>query len=128
FDANGVADPRVELSTRPAPSSGRDQSLSRSAARRLLERDDVYLVVASEGDLPIGFALAYELPRRDDDGTMLFVHELAVRKGRRREGLGRKLVDALWEVARRRHVTQGFVLTKESNEAAMAFFSGLGDT
>src|SRR5438132_895708 len=61
-------------------------------ARRFLARPDVHLLVASEGNELVGFALAYELLRRRGDPMELRVEEVAVRRSRRRQGIGRRLL------------------------------------
>jgi ribosomal protein S18 acetylase RimI-like enzyme len=57
---------------------------------------------------------------------MMFVYEIGVRDDRRRTGVGRALFDELRTICRDRGIAQGFVITSESNETAMAFYESLG--
>ncbi len=108
-------------------SAEKRKPLDQLAARRFLDRSDVVLLVAMQGDEPIGLLLAYELPRRHDgDASMLFIHEVRVRAGRRREGIGQKLFEALWARCRERDIRQAFTLSHEPNKAATAFYDSMG--
>lgn len=52
-----------------------------------LRRDEHYMLIAEDGGRPIGYVLAYRQPSR--------VSLLEVHPDRRREGVGRALVDAV---------------------------------
>jgi ribosomal protein S18 acetylase RimI-like enzyme len=91
----------------------------------LLRDERAFLLVAFEADRPIGFVLAYELPRRHGDPSILFVYEIGVDEDRRRQGVGTALMNELARLARERGLREGFVLTEESNAPAMAFYASL---
>jgi ribosomal protein S18 acetylase RimI-like enzyme len=95
-------------------------------ARRFLARPDVHLLVASEGDEPVGFTLAYEMLRRRGDPMELRVEEVAVRRGRRREGVGRRLVEELWAIGRDRGAAGAIVITRAGDRDALAFLRAIG--
>jgi aminoglycoside 3-N-acetyltransferase I len=92
----------------------------------LLDDDRTIMLAAFEDHEPIGFVLAYELPRRHGHAAMLSVYEIDVDADRRRAGIATALMDHLGELARERGIADGFLLTNESNEAAMAFYASLG--
>lgn len=96
------------------------------AAAQLLASDDDHLFVVFEGDDPIGFLLAHELKRRDGAGRTLFVYELGVRADRRRQGVGRRLLEEAFALARQRGLARAFVMTSEANAAAMALYRAVG--
>jgi ribosomal protein S18 acetylase RimI-like enzyme len=109
---------RIEPVTKPPPT---DQSAS-----DLLASGDDHLLVAFEGDDPIGFVLAHELKRRDGEGRRLFVYEVGVRYDRRRQGVGRRLLEETLRIGSDRGIAKAFVITNEANEAATALYRAVG--
>jgi GNAT superfamily N-acetyltransferase len=107
-----------------------DEAVVRALAERepqtaLLADESAIFIVAFDGEAPVGFVLAYELPRRHGDASILLVYELEVREDRRRSGVGTALMEELATLARGRGIREGFVLNEESNEVAMAFYASL---
>jgi ribosomal protein S18 acetylase RimI-like enzyme len=92
----------------------------------LLADDRTLFFVAFEEDEAIAFVLAYELIRRHGDPSSIFVYEIDVDEPYRRRGVGTALMHAVEGVAGERGISEGFVLTSESNEAAMRFYESLG--
>jgi GNAT superfamily N-acetyltransferase len=58
-------------------------------------------LVAFDGERPMGFVLAHELPRRHGDPSNLLVYEVDVAEVYRRRGVGKALLDDLATLARR---------------------------
>ena len=100
--------------------------LDEPGAASFLAREQNLVLVAFDGDRPVGMLLAYELDRRHGDPRVLFIYELGVDAGYRRRGIGRELLRRTRRLARARGVKEGFVLTEESNEAAMALYASEG--
>ena len=94
----------------------------------LLSDERTIFLVAFDRDDPIGFLLAYELLRRHGDPSHLFVYEVGVDEGRRRQGVATTLFRELARLALARGIRTGFVLTNESNEAAMELYRSVGGT
>ena len=92
----------------------------------LLADERTIFLVAFDRDDPIGFLLAYELLRRRGDPSQLFVYEVGVAEGRRRQGVATTLFRELERLALARGIRTGFVLTNESNEAAMELYRSVG--
>jgi ribosomal protein S18 acetylase RimI-like enzyme len=92
----------------------------------LLADERTIFLVALDRDEPVGFLLAYELLRRRGDPSQLFVYEVGVDEGRRRQGVATALFRELAHLARARGIRAGFVLTNESNEAAMELYRSVG--
>ncbi|HEU5215236.1 MAG TPA: GNAT family N-acetyltransferase [Gaiellaceae bacterium] len=88
----------------------------------LLADPRTLMLVAFDGDRPVGFVLAHELPRRHGDRAKLFVYEVDVAAGHRRRGIGKALLAHLAGLARERGIRVGFVLTDEDNLAANELF------
>jgi ribosomal protein S18 acetylase RimI-like enzyme len=95
-------------------------------ARELLDDERTIFLVAFDGDLPVGFVLAYELVRRHGDPSKLFVYEVDVTETHRRRGIGKALLTGLDRIARARGIREGWVLTDRTNEAAIALYRSVG--
>jgi aminoglycoside 3-N-acetyltransferase I len=107
-----------------------DEAVVRALADRepqtaLLADERTIFLAAFDAEFPVGFVLAYELPRRHGDASILFVYEIDVQEERRRQGVATALMNELARLARERGIREGFVLTEESNEPAMAFYASL---
>jgi ribosomal protein S18 acetylase RimI-like enzyme len=94
----------------------------------LLADPRTLLLVAFDGESPVGFVLAHELPRRWKDRSKLFVYEVDVVESHQRRGIGKALLAQLAELARERGVRIGFVLTDEDNVPANALYRSAGGT
>ena len=95
-------------------------------AARFLADDSNHLLVAFDGDEPVGLLLAHKLLRRHGDEPKMHLYELGVREDYRRRGIGRQLIEAFGDLCRERGARRAFVLTDEANEAAMAVYGSAG--
>jgi ribosomal protein S18 acetylase RimI-like enzyme len=84
------------------------------------------LHVAFDGERPLGFVLAHELPRRHGDPAKLFVYEIDVAESHQRRGIASALLARLSELARERGIRTGFVLTEPANGPANALYRSAG--
>ena len=94
----------------------------------LLADPRTLLLVAFDGERPVGFVLAHELPRRHGDRASLFVYEVDVAETHRRRGIASALLAHLAGLARERGIRVGFVLTEPDNEPANALYRSSGGT
>jgi GNAT superfamily N-acetyltransferase len=92
----------------------------------LLQDPRTIFLVAFEDGQPVGFVLAYELPRRHGFNVTLCVYEVEVYAAHRQRGIGGRLLRELEQLARRRGVEERFVLTDADNNAAMRLFESVG--
>ncbi len=95
------------------------------ATRRVLAEPTHHLLVAYDGDAPLGFVSGVELTH-PDKGTEMFVYELGVDESARRRGVGRTLVQALAAVAREQGCYDMWVLADADNAAARATYARAG--
>ena len=84
------------------------------------------MLVAFDGERPVGFVLAHELPRRHGDRAKLFVYEVDVAESHQRRGIGKALLARLADLARERGIRIGFVLTDPGNGPANALYRSAG--
>jgi ribosomal protein S18 acetylase RimI-like enzyme len=99
---------------------------TRTPQTDVLHDQRTFLLVAFDGEQPVGFVLAHELPRRHGDPTQLLLYEVDVAESHHRRGIGKALLDELASIARERGIVEGWVLTDEDNEAAMALYRSAG--
>jgi ribosomal protein S18 acetylase RimI-like enzyme len=104
-----------------------DQPLRDDAIDRFLAADDHHLLLALDGDEPVGFVTGVELTHPDKGGEM-FLYELAVDEPARRRGYGTALVEALLAIARERGCRGMWVLTDDDNQAALGAYRKAGAT
>ena len=90
-------------------------------------RAETALVVASEDSAVRDWVYGHELVHPDGERTML-LYALDVAEGSRRRGIGRALVAALVDHARRRDCTEVWVLTDDDNPAGLATYRSAGGT
>ena len=83
------------------------------------------LVALAERTTPIGFVSGVETTH-PDKGTEMFLYELSVHPDHRRRGVGRALVEALAELARRNGCYGMWVGTERENAAALATYRAAG--
>jgi aminoglycoside 3-N-acetyltransferase I len=114
--APGDEDVVRELATYDAPGD----PVALLADRRTL------MLVAFDGERPVGFVLAHELPRRHGERAKLFLYEVDVCASHRRRGIGSALLARLAELARERGIRVGFVLTDPGNGPANALYRDAG--
>ncbi|HEY2219921.1 MAG TPA: GNAT family N-acetyltransferase [Gaiellaceae bacterium] len=94
----------------------------------LLADPRTVMLVAFDGERPVGLVLAHELPRRHGDRSKLFVYEVDVAESHQRSGIASGLLERLAELARERGIRAGFVLTDEDNVPANALYRSAGGT
>ncbi|UCH33793.1 MAG: GNAT family N-acetyltransferase [Armatimonadota bacterium] len=102
----------------------REVEMGHMAAFLAEERN--YLIAAHLDQQPVGFALAYELPRVDGPKPMMLFYEIEVAEAHRRRGIGKALVEHLKRICEERGCAKMFVVTSESNVAAMALYVSTG--
>jgi ribosomal-protein-alanine N-acetyltransferase len=103
-----------------------DYSVTHEGARRFLEREGNHLVIAFVDGAPAGFVSGTEILHPDRQDPELFLNELGVDAAFRGRGIGRALVDKLWEIARGRDCRGMWVLTDDENEAACKTYAAAG--
>ena len=91
-----------------------------------LKNETNVLLVALEGETPVGFALAYALNRMDSPASMMLLYEIEVAESHRKQGAATALIGALKDICRERSMVKMWVLTNESNRAAMRTYESTG--
>lgn len=81
--------------------------------------------LAREGTEILGWAWGYR-QLRPDGCSMLLLYEIEVTESRRREGIGRALLEAFLDVGRREGHQKMWLITGEDNEAAKSLYESAG--
>jgi ribosomal protein S18 acetylase RimI-like enzyme len=121
---------RIEPATAPAAlvaaSHLFDHPVDRAGAQRFLDAPGHHLLLGFDEDgRAVGFVSGVETTH-PDKGTEMFLYELAVDEGSRRQGVGRALVEALAAVARERGCYGMWVSTDLDNAAARQTYTSAG--
>ena len=102
-----------------------DQIIPAEGARAFLDAPGHHVLIAHEGDEPVGFVTGVELTH-PDKGTEMFLYELAVDPTFRRQGIGTALVAALRDLAADRGCYGMWVLTDSHDAGAIATYRDAG--
>jgi ribosomal protein S18 acetylase RimI-like enzyme len=95
--------------------------------RTLMTRDDALAVIAKDGPEIIGYAIGRitTLPSFFEHRFRGYIHDVYVREAYRRQGVGRRMVEAILDWLRSRGVTM-VELTVAANNDATAFWERMG--
>ena len=100
-----------------------DDPIDPARAEEFLADPRHHLVVAIDKAAVVGFASAIHYLHPDKARPELWINEIGVAPAHRNRGLGRRLLDALLDVARRAGCAEAWVLTDPTNAAAIQLYS-----
>jgi ribosomal protein S18 acetylase RimI-like enzyme len=104
-----------------------DNPIDTDLAREFLADPRHHIAVAIDDGVVVGFASAVHYIHPDKRPEM-WINEVALAPTHRRRGLAKEMLKALFEVGRANHCTMAWVLTHQTNAAAMALYSSVGGT
>ena len=93
---------------------------------RLLSSSNFVAVTALADGKVIGGIAAYVLPKFEQARSELYIYDLAVDEGHRRQGVATAMVAALQELAAERGVHVIYVQADHGDEPAIALYTKLG--
>ncbi len=102
------------------------EPMSVAYVRRLLERDDFWVLAATAGARAIGGVTAHALPLTRVEGLELFIYDLAVHPDFQRRGVGRALMTELTTQAANAGIPVAWVPADNEDEHALEFYRSLG--
>jgi ribosomal protein S18 acetylase RimI-like enzyme len=97
----------------------------KTIAKFLSNSHNILISAEFDGTL-VGQVIGYILERWDISLPMFFLYSIDVAENYRRRGIGTALIAAIREIGRAEGCTEGFVLTNESNFAAMQLYQSTG--
>jgi aminoglycoside 3-N-acetyltransferase I len=92
----------------------------------LLGRADFWVFAATETDRVVGGLTAHTLLMTTSERAEVFLFDIAVAPDRQRQGIGRRLIQALRREATSLGLSTVFVLADDADSEAKAFYAALG--
>tara|TARA_R110002094_G_scaffold191384_1_gene165784 strand:- start:215 stop:658 length:444 start_codon:yes stop_codon:yes gene_type:complete len=102
-----------------------DHPVDSGLAAEFLNDPRHHLAVALVEGCVVGMASAVHYVHPDKQPE-LWINEVGVAPGYQRQGIAKKLLDALMEVGRRKNCGEAWVLTERSNPVAMKLYAAVG--
>src|SRR5262245_20799961 len=93
---------------------------------RLLASDSFIALAAVKGDDVVGGLAAYELKKFEQQRSEVYIYDLAVAEGHRRQGIATALIHELKTIAASRGAYVIFVQADHGDDAAIALYTKLG--
>jgi ribosomal protein S18 acetylase RimI-like enzyme len=103
-----------------------DDPIVEPAAQEFLNDPRHRLVVALDNNVVVGFVSAVIYIHPDKPTPELWINEIGVAPTHQRQGIGKHLLQAMLEEARRSGCTEAWVLTERENTAAMMLYNSAG--
>ena len=103
-----------------------DNPIDARAAREFLRDSRHRLAVAIDGGIVVGFVSAVLYVHPDKPAPELWINEVGVASSHQGRGIGRRLMEATLEEGRGAGCTEAWVLTDQSNQAAMRLYEAAG--
>lgn len=94
--------------------------------RRLLGGPTFIALAAVSDDFVVGAAAAYELPKYEEARSEIYLYDLAVDEGHRRQGVATALIEELRFIAAERGAWVVFVQADYGDDPAVALYTKLG--
>ena len=94
--------------------------------RVLLGKSTFIALAALDGQEVVGGLAAYVLEKFERERSEVYVYDLAVAEAHRREGIARRLIEALKPIARARGAWVIYVQADRGDAAAIALYESLG--
>jgi ribosomal protein S18 acetylase RimI-like enzyme len=104
-----------------------DDAIDLQRAEEFLADPRHHLAVAIEDELVVGFVSAVHYVHPDKRRPEMWINEVSVAETHRRQGLGKRLMNAVFDVGRELGCTEAWVLTDRENTAAMNLYSAVGN-
>ncbi len=104
-----------------------DGAIDLQRAEEFLADPRHHLAVAIDDRLVVGFVSAVHYVHPDKPHPEMWINEVSVAETHRRQGLGKRLMNAVFEVARELGCAEAWVLTDRENTAAMNLYSAVGN-
>ena len=103
-----------------------DDPIVPQALQGFLDSPDHYLAVATDDGMVVGFVSAVQYVHPDKPRPELWVNEVGVSPAHQNRGVGKALMQALLETARRAGCSEAWVLTERNNQPAMRLYKAVG--
>lgn len=126
LEPNDTATGKILFTMMAAVFGEESAPLSDAYVERLLARRDFWAIAAFDGVEVVGGLTAHTLPMTREEGSEIFLYDIAVREDRQRQGIGSHLVAALREAGSAQGIHDVFVPADDEDEHALDFYRALG--
>ena len=99
---------------------------SEAYLQRVLGREQLIALVAIESEKVIGGLVAYVLEKLEQERSEIYIYDLAVDEGHRRQGIATGLVANLQRIAAETGAWAIYVQADYGDDPAIALYAGLG--
>jgi ribosomal protein S18 acetylase RimI-like enzyme len=103
-----------------------DDPLHAERIKEFLEEARHHLIVALDGNTVVGFVSAVHYVHPDKAQPELWINEVSVAETHQQRGLGKRMMQAAFEVGHQLGCKEAWVLTERSNTAAMKLYGSSG--
>jgi ribosomal protein S18 acetylase RimI-like enzyme len=103
-----------------------DKTPSQATIVNFLNNSQNILLLAEVGDVAVGQVIGYILDRWEQNEPMLFLYSIDVEETYQRQKIGKALIEAIRKLGQEQGCSESFVLTNESNPAAMKLYQSTG--
>jgi ribosomal protein S18 acetylase RimI-like enzyme len=103
-----------------------DDPIVESSAQEFLADSRHRLAVALEDNVVVGFVSAVIYVHPDKHAPEMWINEIGVAPAHQRQGIGKALMQAILEEAKRFGCSEAWVLTDRANLPAMAMYKSAG--
>jgi ribosomal protein S18 acetylase RimI-like enzyme len=104
-----------------------DDAIDLQRAEEFLADPRHHLAVAIDNNQVVGFVSAVHYVHPDKPRPEMWINEVGVAETHRRQGLGKRLMNTVFDVARELGCVEAWVLTDRENTAAMNLYSAVGN-
>lgn len=94
--------------------------------KRLLNNPNFVCFVAYIDNKIVGGLTAYELEMYDQEGSTMYIYDLAVSEDYQRNGIGSRLVNEIMDYCRAKKIKDMFVQADEVDRHAIQFYKRIG--
>jgi ribosomal protein S18 acetylase RimI-like enzyme len=105
-----------------------DDAIDLPRANEFLADPRHHLVVAIDNNLVIGFVSAVHYVHPDKPLPELWINEIGVAATHHRQGIGKRLMNTVFDIGRKLGCAGAWVLTDRDNTAAMSLYASVGDS
>ena len=103
-----------------------DDPILETSAQEFISDPRHRLVVALDNDIVVGFVSAVIYVHPDKPAPELWINEIGVAPSYQRQGIGKALMQAILEDAKRSGCSEAWVLTDRANLPAMTMYKSSG--
>ena len=104
----------------------RENMVSKESGRLFLSDPKNWIYACVDHNQIIGFAYGYELNRLDQNGNMLYIHEVGILETYQYKGIGHQLMKDLKDLCKKKGICRIILITQKHSMAACKLYEKVG--